>query len=126
MDQALVDAQYCYITTLGRVTGNPHTIEIWFALVADVLYVMAGDGTKTDWVRNLQRTPEVHVRIEDRHFRGEAHVVHPSDAADGEARRLLLDKYRPGYSGDLTNWERNGLPVAIRLEAVAAPEAGAG
>ena len=24
-------ADYCYITTTGRVTQKPHTVEIWFA-----------------------------------------------------------------------------------------------
>jgi hypothetical protein len=23
---------FCYLTTVGRVSGRPHTIEIWFAL----------------------------------------------------------------------------------------------
>ena len=28
----------------------------------------------------------------------------------------LMDKYAPGYSGDLSNWGRTALPVAIDLE----------
>ena len=31
-DPALAGETYCYLTTTGRVTGKPHTIEIWFAL----------------------------------------------------------------------------------------------
>ena len=122
MDESLAAAQYCYLTTRGCLTGNPHTIEIWFALREDTAYLMAGDGTRADWVRNLQRTPEVHVRIDERHFTGDARIVEAASEEDALARRLLLDKYRPGYSGDLTNWERNGLPVAIRLREVAASE----
>lgn len=121
-DEALAAQQYCYLTTVGRVTGNPHTIEIWFALDGDTLFMMAGDGERADWVRNLRHTPEVRVRVGDQHFRGDARVVDPASEEDARARRLLLDKYRPGYSGDLSNWERDGLPVAIRLEAVASPE----
>lgn len=122
MDESLAGEQYCYLTTRGRVSGNPHTIEIWFVLDGETLYMMAGDGTKADWVRNLRRTPEVRVRIGERHFRGDARVVAAASEEDARARRMLLAKYRPGYSGDLSNWERNGLPVAVRLEEAAPPE----
>lgn len=118
------EVQYCYLTTRGRVTGNPHTIEIWFAASGRTLYLMAGAGAKADWVRNLQRTPRVFVRIEDRHFAAEARVLAPASEEDALARGLLLDKYRPGHSGDLSNWERNGLPVALDLiEETGAPPA---
>ncbi|MGE0229392.1 MAG: nitroreductase/quinone reductase family protein [Dehalococcoidia bacterium] len=124
MDDSLVNERYCYLTTTGRVSGRPHTIEIWFALNGTTLYVMAGDRDRTDWVRNLVRTPEVGVRIADRHFRGPAAVLDASSEEDAQARRLLVDKYRPGYSGDLLGWERDGLPVAVRIEEIRPPRDG--
>ncbi|HYJ70971.1 MAG TPA: nitroreductase/quinone reductase family protein [Actinomycetota bacterium] len=54
---------YCYLTTTGRVSGRPHTIEIWFALQDRTLYVLSGGGDRSDWVRNLLRHPEVSVRL---------------------------------------------------------------
>jgi hypothetical protein len=33
----LAGEQYCYLTTTGRVTAKPHTIEIWFALEGSTL-----------------------------------------------------------------------------------------
>src|SRR5690606_17915662 len=30
LDDGLAAEPYCYLTTTGRVTGRPHTIEIWF------------------------------------------------------------------------------------------------
>jgi hypothetical protein len=36
---------------------------------------------------------------------------------DALARHLLLEKYSPAYSGDLTGWGRTALPVAIDLDA---------
>jgi deazaflavin-dependent oxidoreductase (nitroreductase family) len=107
---------YCYLTTRGRVSGNPHTIEIWFALVDRTLYMLAGDGTRADWVRNLQREPAVSVRIADREFSGRARIVAAGSEEDARARQLLPEKYEAGYSGDLTNWRRNALAVAVDLE----------
>ena len=39
---ALAALDYCYLTTKGRRSGSPHTIEIWFALHGDVVYLLAG------------------------------------------------------------------------------------
>jgi len=107
---------FCYLTTDGRATGRPHTIEIWFALEGRTLYMLSGGGDRSDWVRNLVRTPETTVRIGDREFAGRARIVADGDE-DRLARRLLLEKYRPTYSGDLSDWGRTALPVAVDLAA---------
>ncbi|HXH23472.1 MAG TPA: nitroreductase/quinone reductase family protein [Dehalococcoidia bacterium] len=107
---------YCYLTTTGRVTGRPHTIEIWFARQGDTLYLLAGGRHRSDWVRNLMRNPEVRVRIADVDHAGRARLVDADSEEDALARRLLLEKYSPGYSGDLADWGRSALPVAIDLE----------
>jgi deazaflavin-dependent oxidoreductase (nitroreductase family) len=56
-------APFCYLTTTGRVSGRPHTIEIWFALRDRTLYLLSGGRDRSDWVRNLLAHPEVTVRI---------------------------------------------------------------
>ena len=114
--QSVADDDFCYLTTVGRVSGRPHLIEIWFALDRATLYMLSGGGAKADWVKNAQRSPEVSVRFRDQHYRGRARVVEDG-AEDGLARRLLLDKYQPRYDGDLTAWSRSALPVAVDLAA---------
>jgi len=116
------DAQFCYLTTTGRVSGRPHTIEIWFARQRATLYLLSGGGNRSDWVRNLRRRPEVVVRIGRRHAQelpGRARVLDPGTPEDELARDLLVEKYQPSYSGDLTGWRRSSLPVAIDLEGEA-------
>jgi deazaflavin-dependent oxidoreductase (nitroreductase family) len=111
--RALADEDFCYLTTPGRVTGRPHTIEIWFALDGEVLYMLSGGRDGSDWVKNLQRTPEVTVRIANERFEGHARVV--EDAKEDElARRLLIEKYERN-PGSLSNWRRTALPVAVDL-----------
>lgn len=108
------DEQYCYLTTRGRVTGRPHRIEIWFAVEKDTLYMLSGGGTRSDWVKNLLRTPAVSIEIGGGRFEGQARVV--ADPAEGElARALVHDKYAAGYGGDLSGWRRSALPVAVDL-----------
>lgn len=105
---------FCYVTTTGRVTGRPHEVEIWFALSGSTLYILSGGRESSDWVRNLLKTPEVTVRLRDRTFAGRGRIVRDAEE-DARARRLLLDKYSPGYAGDLTVWGRTALPVAIDI-----------
>jgi deazaflavin-dependent oxidoreductase (nitroreductase family) len=114
LDVALAAEDYCYVTTTGRVTGKPHRIEIWFAASGDTIYILAGGGDRSDWVKNAKRRPRVPVSIGARTFDGHARIVAASEE-DALARRLLLEKYGPRYSGDLDEWGRTALPVAIDL-----------
>lgn len=41
-DVASADEDFCYLTTRGRVSGQPHEIEIWFAADGETLYMLAG------------------------------------------------------------------------------------
>jgi len=80
--------------------------------------MLSGNGPqhRADWVRNLMKTPAVTVRIGDRQFSGSGRVVEDGEE-DALARRLLLEKYEPTYSGDLSEWGRTALPVAVELAA---------
>jgi deazaflavin-dependent oxidoreductase (nitroreductase family) len=111
--------QFCYLTTTGRSSGRPHTIEIWFARQGGTLYLLSGGGARSDWVRNLQRQPRVTVRIgrrDGRQLPGRGRVVEPGSPEDRLARRLVHQKYQPGYRGDLSRWRDSALPVAVDLD----------
>lgn len=110
----LADLDYCYLTTTGRRTGKPHEIEIWFAVRDGTLYLMSGGRDRSDWVKNLRRTPEVSLRLGEETLAGQARLV-TGDDEDELARKLLFEKYQPRYSGDLQDWRRRALPVAIDL-----------
>ncbi len=104
---------YCYLTTTGRVSGEPREIEIWFGLHDDVLYMLAGGGRRANWVRNLMRDPSVRVRIAGRTLKGRARLVEDA-AEDSLARGLLHDKYSEGSDG-LASWRDTALPVAVEF-----------
>jgi deazaflavin-dependent oxidoreductase (nitroreductase family) len=114
VDPSLASQSYCYLTTTGRVSGEPREIEIWFGLDGDTLYMLSGGRDRSDWVKNLIGQPEVTVRLGDRTFEGRARIVSSGDE-DARARHLLLEKYSPGYGGDLSEWGETALPVAVDL-----------
>jgi deazaflavin-dependent oxidoreductase (nitroreductase family) len=109
------DPQFCYVTTRGRVTGRSHEIEIWFAREPDAttIYMLSGGRDRSDWVKNIQASGAVTVRIGDETFDGTGRVVEPDTDEDTLARRLLEEKY--SHTMDLTRWLRESLPVAIDL-----------
>ena len=113
--RALASEDFCYLTTTGRVTGRPHTIEIWFAINDETLYMLSGGRGRSDWVKNILRTPEVTVRIDGERFEGRGRVVEGPEEVE-LARRLLIDKYE-STPGSLSNWRDTALPVAVDLAA---------
>jgi len=106
---------YCYLTTRGRVTGDDHEIEIWYVRDGQTLYLLAGAGEQSDWVRNLQVEPAVRVRIADVTYAGRGRVVTDADE-DRHARAVVFDKYQPRNDGELVTWRERALPVAIDLD----------
>lgn len=103
---------YCYLTTVGRVSGGAHEIEIWFALHDGILYLLSGGRDGSDWVKNLRANADVTVRLGAETRVARARMVTRSDE-DELARRLLVEKYRLRYSGELDEWGRASLPVAV-------------
>ena len=110
----MADDEYCYLTTTGRRTGQPHRIEIWYADAEESLYMLAGGGSTSDWVRNLMADPAVQVELDGRVRPGRARVVDDGTEAE-RARALVFEKYAPRSDDDLTDWRKRALPVAIDL-----------
>ncbi len=116
MDEATLNAPYADLTTTGRKTGRPRTIEIWFAVRNGTVYMLAGGGERAHWVRNVIANP-VTLRVRDAVVVGQGRVV--TDPAEAElARDALVEKYQPTYPEDLSSWRASALPMAIDLHQV--------
>ena len=113
MPDDLAALDFCYLPTTGRVSGSPHRIEIWFVLVDEIVYLMAGDRDRSDWVRNLIITPDVELELGGRKRVTRARVVEDGSAEDALARRTMLEKYGNRDGGDLSTWGRTALVVAV-------------
>lgn len=101
--------QYLYLTTTGRITGQPREIEIWFVEYQGNLYILAEHFHDAQWVKNIEHNPRVQVRLGTQQFEATARVL--TRERDEEtwltAQRLASDKYGWG----------DGLPVEIVREA---------
>lgn len=113
------DENFCYVTTIGRVSGQPHRIEIWYAAAPerDTIYLLGGGRERSDWTRNLMHTPQCTVEIASSRYTGMARILAPDTEEDELARRLVYDKY--AHWDDLAAWRVSALPVAIDLNGQA-------
>ena len=55
--------RFLYLTTTGRVSGEPRTIEIWFVESGGRYYVVAERRESAQWVKNLERNAAVLFRV---------------------------------------------------------------
>jgi len=107
------DPEYAYLTTTGRRTGRPHRVEIWYRLLGDVVWFIAGEGTASDWVQNLIADAAVTIEIGDTTLAGTASV---DDQDAPEARRALAARYQGWREGQpLSSWATGGMTVSVRL-----------
>lgn len=115
-------SDFAYLTTVGRRSGRPHTIEIWYAEHDGIRYLLSGNGDAADWVRNLRREPSAQLRLGGpRELRDDLpgtvavtarFVADPAE--DALARRLLAAKYQGWREGEqLSDWAATSLVVAL-------------
>ena len=109
----MAEDDYCYLTTTGRRSGNPHRIEIWYARDGETLYLLAGAGRRSDWVLNLEAEPGVTVEVDGEERAATARILDGEGGEAARARQLVFEKYETRYSGDLTGWRESALPVAL-------------
>jgi deazaflavin-dependent oxidoreductase (nitroreductase family) len=111
---------YAYLTTIGRRTGEPHRIEIWFAVHDGRVYLMSGGRDRADWVRNVMANGQVRFEVGGETYAGSARVVSADEDDDRLARELLVARYAT-TEDPLADWKKRSLPVVIEF-----PDAGAG
>lgn len=106
---------YCYVTTIGRTSGEPREIEIWFGVNGNFIYLISGAGEKSNWVKNMRANPNVNVRIRERTFKGLVHFM-GADSEEGMVRTMMASKYQGWRAGHtFSDWARAGLVVGIEL-----------
>ena len=106
MSSAGEPEQFAYVTTVGRVSGLPREIEIWFVEDADLVYILAEHGYRTNWVRNILKNSEVRIRIGGNEWAATARIVDAEKDSETYSKARELSRRKYGW-GD-------GLPVEIR------------
>ncbi|HEX2026168.1 MAG TPA: nitroreductase family deazaflavin-dependent oxidoreductase [Actinomycetota bacterium] len=115
VDVEVSSEAFCYVTTVGRRTGRPHRIEIWFRARRRTLYLLSGGGDRSDWVRNLRHQPRCSVEVGSRTHAARARFTLTPEE-ERAARRMLAAKYQGWREGlPFSSWAATALVVALDL-----------
>jgi deazaflavin-dependent oxidoreductase (nitroreductase family) len=103
--QRIADEKVLYLTTIGRTTGLPREIEIWFVVCRERFYLFAETGEAAGWVKNIRRNPKVTLRVAEHYIEATARVL------DRQADCKLWDQVA-AIANRKYGWG-DGLPVEI-------------
>lgn len=101
-DAAAAAGWNCRLTTIGRTSGLPRTVTLWFVPDGDRL-LLAGGAEGPHWCRNVGREPRVEVSLGGLHRGGRARLVEdPAESAairERFVRRYLLARLSRAFGG---------------------------
>jgi len=93
-NDALAAHRTIEITTVGRRTGEPRRMEIWWFYVEGRFFITGPPGTR-DWYANVNGDPKVIVHVGGRDLPASAYPVN-----DPETRSMVFDsRLTRWYSG---------------------------
>lgn len=108
-------AKLAHLTTRGRRTGKPHTVEIWFAASGDVVY-LSHEGDYTDWMKNIQKDEKVSLEINGARFEGKARIVSEGESFLIGKHALYLKYYGKADSVVVDDWFSESTIVEIMVD----------
>jgi deazaflavin-dependent oxidoreductase (nitroreductase family) len=106
------------LTTVGRSSGKPRTVTIWFVCDQDHLYVQSGREGETNWYRNLLAKPEVRLEFDSLRLTGRAVPVE-----DETETQRIHDLFRSKYlTARIMGWFGGGFGTGrvVRIESLQA------
>ncbi|MCJ7455704.1 nitroreductase/quinone reductase family protein [Candidatus Bathyarchaeota archaeon] len=90
--QKVASQKLIHVTTTGRGTRKPHSVELWFAVKNGKVY-LSHEGSETDWMRNIRHSDRVSFEIGGKNFTGKARLLENGSEEAWEAEVALYEKY---------------------------------
>ncbi len=110
----VTNEKYIYLTTIGRVTGNLHTVELWFAIVQGKIY-LSHEGSYTDWMRNIIKNDHIVCRIKDIQFKGKACIFKKGKMFEVGKHALYLKYYGKASENIISDWFSESTIIEIYI-----------
>ena len=111
------------ITTIGRRTGLPRRIEIWFHNLGGDLYITGRPGFPRDWLANLRSSPHFTFHLK-RGLRADldaiAEEITDPPTREQVLRRILIESWNmppPRVEGAIAKWVASAPLVRVEVPA---------
>jgi deazaflavin-dependent oxidoreductase (nitroreductase family) len=99
------------ITVIGRKSGKPISIPVWFAFEGDKLYLVPVQGSDTQWYKNALKNRSIGIKAGK--AEGEVNAV-PVTGPTGV--KAVIEKFRAKYGdGDVKKYYSK-FDVAVEAE----------
>ena len=88
------------LTVKGRKSGKAITRPVWFVWDSGTLYLLPVKGSDTQWYKNVQQDPQMHIDA-----RGTEAEVRAKVITDAEQVKAVVQKFREKYgAGDVKKY----------------------
>ncbi|MBI4489728.1 MAG: nitroreductase family deazaflavin-dependent oxidoreductase [Deltaproteobacteria bacterium] len=111
--EALKKASYLELTTRGRKSGKPRTVELSYVVRGDEILCLAGQGGEVQWCLNLISDPNVSVRVGTTQLRAKAVPVLEPEKLLREILKLFREKYGASY---VRTWYEGTKRAPVRIK----------
>jgi deazaflavin-dependent oxidoreductase (nitroreductase family) len=95
--------KFAYLTTIGRKTGRPHSVELWFSASAGKIF-LSHEGDETDWMRNIIRNGRVRIRIGRVNLEADATILKDGEPKELGKKALYEKYYGPAPKATIDDW----------------------
>jgi len=112
--EAVKNEKFIFLTTTGRRTGKPHTVELWFAFAGGKIY-LSHEGEYTDWMKNITKNDRVGVRIDSLNFDAAARIVKEGNSRELGEKALYEKYYGPATKEKIDDWFE--LSTVVEMDA---------
>jgi len=113
--QALANDRVIDITTIGRQSGQPRRLEMWFHNIDGRIYITGTPG-KRDWYANLVANPAFTFHLKESATADLAAHARPITDLDERALVLTPILERLGRSNTMADWMADSPLVAVSFD----------
>ena len=92
-----------HLTTVGRKTGKPHRVELWFSLGAGKIF-LSHEGDYTDWMRNITKNRRVRIQIGRLDLEADATILKEGVSKELGKTSLYEKYYGPAPKATIEDW----------------------
>jgi len=110
----LEHAWNCRLTAVGRKSGEPRSVTIWFALEPDRV-LLTGSKSNPHWCRNVRANGRVELEIGGRTLTGSATLIDDPERA-AEIRQRFVERYLLARLSRPFGGYTKSIPVVVELD----------
>lgn len=104
----------CRLTTVGRKSGEPRSVTIWFSLGDGVVF-LTGSKSNPQWCRNIRACGDVTLRIGGETLKGRARVIDDPEEASA-IRQRFVERYLLARLSRPFGGYTDSIPVVVEID----------